>query len=53
LLIQDIRGARAVLPGSSAEAGLEPWEVDRLLYHQKEFLTAIEAADEVSNETEL
>ena len=29
--------------GVAAEAGLEPWEVDRLLYnHQKEFLAAIE-----------
>ena len=39
--------------GVAAETGLEPWEVDRLLYHhQKEFLAAIEEADKVSSETE-
>jgi ribulose kinase len=40
-------GARAVAVdegGGVVEAGLEPWEVDRLLYnHLDEFLAAVEA----------
>jgi sugar (pentulose or hexulose) kinase len=43
-------GARAVAVdegGGVVEAGLEPWEVDRLLYnHLDEFLAAVEAGGE-------